>query len=201
MTAHDDLANHIKEDYQKKGKEISDGEANEAARNVVGYFSTLHSIAVRIKKLDRRLKTKPDGFPIEGPHSCIICGRSINETTGWYHKGGQRCLICHKAIIEGVVPPFVLWARDSYYLMWKLKDFGVEAPMARKMVKEGKLKARVILKETGRPYEYIFLKKENPELVACECFNPILKSQKRHQYKWAVRQEYKAKKDAGRLVR
>ena len=194
MTAHDDLAAHIKEEYNKKGKEISDGEASEAARNIVGYFSILHSIAVRIKKLNRRLKTEPDGFPIEGPHSCIICGRSINETTGWYHYGGQRCLICHKAIMEGVVPPFILWAHDSYYPIWKLKRFGVEAPVARKMVKEGKLKARIILKENGRPHEYIFLKKENPELTACERFNPILKSQKRHQYKFAVRLENKTKR-------
>jgi hypothetical protein len=201
MTAHDDLANHIKEDYQKKGRELSDGEANEATDNIVGYFRTLYSISMRIKKLNRRLKTEPDGFSIEGPHSCIICGRSIDETTGWYHKGGQRCLICHKAIIEGVVPPFVLWAHDSYYLMWKLKDFGVEAPVARKMVKEGRLKARVILKDTGRPYEYIFLKKENPELVACEHFNPIWKSHKRHQYKWAVRLDNKAKKRVERPVR
>jgi hypothetical protein len=37
--------------------------------------------------------------------------------------------------------------------------------------------------ENGRPYEYIFLKKENPELVACEKWNPIYKSQKRHRDK------------------
>lgn len=92
------------------------------------------------------------------------------------------------------MPPFILWAHDSYYLMWKLKDFGVEAPMARRMIKEGRLKARVILKDTGRPYEYIFLKKENPELTACNPFNPILKSHKRHQYKWALRREYKEKR-------
>ena len=193
MTAHDDLASHIKEEYQKKGKDLSDSEASEAARNLVGYFSTLHSIAVRIKKLNQRLKTEPDGFPIDSQHSCLICGRSIDEKTGWYHHGGQRCLICHKAIVDGVIPPFVLWARDSYYPMWKLKDFGVEAPTARRMIKEGRLKARIILKETGRPYEYIFLKKENPELAACDRFNPIWKSQKRHQYKWAVRREVKRK--------
>jgi hypothetical protein len=197
MTAHDDLAAHIKEEFRRRGKEISDGESSEAARNLVGYFDILYRIALRIKKLDRRLKTEPDGFPVEGACSCLACGRSIDATNGWYHKGGQRCLICHKAVMEGIVPLFVLRNHDSYYRMWKLKDFGVEAPAARKMVKDGTLKARVILKETGRAHEYIFLKKENPTLQVCERFNPIWKSQKRHQYKWAVRREY-ARKNSSR---
>jgi hypothetical protein len=195
MSALDELAEDIKKKAKEHDKEVSDGEASEAARNVAGFFSVLRDIAIRIKKLNRRLKKEPDGFLIDGPHSCIICGRSIDETTGWYHRGGQRCLICHKAVIKGVVPPFILWAHDSYYSMWKLKDFGVDAPTARRMVKEGRLKARVILKESGRPHEYIFLKKENPELVSCERFSPILKSQKRHQYKWAVRREAKQRQE------
>jgi hypothetical protein len=183
MTAKDELGNLIKKEYEKQGKPISDSEASEAANNLVGYFDILYKISIRIAKLDRRLKSEPAGFPIDGPHSCILCGRSIDQTTGWYHRGGQRCLTCHKAIIGGIVPPFVLWAHDSYFKMWKLKEFGVHSTTARKYVKDGRLKARIIMGENSRPYEYIFLKKENPELVACEKWNPIYKSQKRHRDK------------------
>lgn len=182
-SAKDELAELIQKDYVRKGEPISDADAREAARNLVGFFDTLYKISVRVKKLDRRLKTEPDGFPIESQHSCILCSRSIDASNGWYHHGGQRCLTCHKAIIGGVVPPFVLWARDSYFMTWKLKDFGVHPATARKYVREGRLKARIIMSENGRPYEYIFLKKENPELVACEKWNPIYKSQKRHRDK------------------
>ncbi len=183
MSAKDELAELIKKEYEQKGQSLSDSEAQEAARNLVGYFDILYKISVRIAKLDRRLKTEPDGFPIEGPHTCILCSRSIDASSGWYHHGGQRCLTCHKAIKEGVVPPFVLWAHDSYFKTWKLKDFGVHPATTRKYVREGRLKARIIMGENGRPYEYIFLKKENPELVACEKWNPIYKSQKRHRDK------------------
>lgn len=183
MTADDKLVELIKREYEQKGKALSDSEAQEAARNLVGYFDTLYKIAVRIKKLDRRLKTEPDGFPIESQHSCILCSRSIDATNGWYHHGGQRCLTCHKAITGGVVPPFVLWAHDSYFKTWKLKNFGIHPATARKLVREGRLKARIIMGENGRPYEHIFLKKENPELVACEKWNPVYKSQKRHRDK------------------
>lgn len=183
MPAKDELAELIRKDYERKGQPISDSDAQEAARNLVGYFDLLYKVSIRIARLDRRLKTEPDGFPIDSQHSCILCSRSIDATNGWYHRGGQRCLTCHKAIIGGVVPPFVLWARDSYFMTWKLKDFGVHPATARKMVRKGRLKARIIMGDNGRPYEYIFLKKENPELVACEKWNPIYKSQKRNRDK------------------
>lgn len=182
-SAKDELAELIKERYEQSGKPLSDSEAREATDNLVGYFSLLNKLAYRTIKLERRLKAEPDGFPVEGQYSCLVCDRSIDETTGWYHEGGQRCLPCHKAILRGVLPSFVVWARESYYLPWKLADFGLKGPTVRKMARTGELKARIILGENGKPYEYVFLKKENPVLVSCERYNPAWKSCKRNRDK------------------
>lgn len=196
MTALNELASLIKEDYQRKGEEITDMEADEAARDLVGFFDLLAKLDFENKKLEKRLRTEPDGFAVEGNYSCLVCGHSINETTGWYHRGGQRCVSCHKAIMEGVIPQFVVWAHDSYYHLWSLEKFGVKAPAARKMVKDGRLKARIILGESGRPREYIFLKKENPGLIKYERYNPVRKSYNRHRVKWAAARSREEKNKA-----
>jgi hypothetical protein len=46
--------------------------------------------------------------------------------------------------------------------MWDLKDkFNIHSATARKMVREGKLKARIITDQNGKPTEYVFIKTEN----------------------------------------
>jgi len=50
--------------------------------------------------------------------------------------------------------------------MWKLKDkFGIHSATARKLVREDKLKARIIRDKNNNPYEYVFLAKENEEFL------------------------------------
>jgi hypothetical protein len=183
MAISDESVQEFKEIYEKKnGKEISDAEAREAAENLAGFFNILWECSQREARLERRLKTEPDGFPVEGSFSCLVCGNGINETTGWYHWGGPRCLTCHKAIKDGVVPSFILKHRDSYYRMWKLKySFDIKSQTAKKYIKEGKLHPRLILNENGTVHEYIFLKKENPALV--ERYNPTRKSYDRNRAK------------------
>ncbi|MFZ2886762.1 MAG: hypothetical protein WA021_03010 [Minisyncoccia bacterium] len=183
MEASDELAILLKKESEQRGEPMSDAEAVEAAANLTGFFKLLAELAWKDAKKKARLRKEPVGFAVDGHYSCLVCGNSIDETTGWYHHGGQRCLLCHKAILEGVIPLFVLHDHDSYYKMWKLKDFGVHSATARKMIKDGRLKARIVLNEQGKPHEYIFLKKENPELAACEKWNPIYKSQKRNRDK------------------
>ena len=187
MAISDENVQEFKEIYKEKnGKEISDAEAREAAENLAGFFNILWECSQREARLERRLKTDPDGFPVEGCFSCLVCGNGINEVTGWYHWGGPRCLICHKAIKDGVVPSFILKHRDSYYSMWKLKySFDIKSQTAKKYIKEGKLHPRLILNENGTVHEYIFLKKENPALV--ERFNPARKSYDRNRAKVAAK--------------
>ena len=66
--------------------------------------------------------------------------------------------------------------------MWHLKDkFGISTATAKKHIKEGKLKAREVLNDNGTVHEYVFLKKENPELI--ERYSPERKSYDRHRRK------------------
>jgi len=54
---------------------------------------------------------------------------------------------------------------------------------ARKLIREGSLKARIILNREGKPYEYIFLKKENTHLVDPDRYSSSRKSYERYRNK------------------
>jgi len=50
--------------------------------------------------------------------------------------------------------------------MWQLKDkFGFHYQTVKKMIRLGELKARIILNENKEPYFYVFLKKENINIL------------------------------------
>jgi hypothetical protein len=190
MEFSEDLVKRAKAEFRgPDGKEMSDDEAREALRNLAGYVELVWKAAQRQARLERRLRKEPEGFPVEGHYSCLICGSGIDETTGWYHWGGQRCLLCHRAITTGVIPAYVVRGRDSYYAMWALKSkFNIHPQTARKLVRLGELKARIILDDTGKTHEYIFLKRENPHLADPERYSPGRKSYNRHRDKVSKRQ-------------
>jgi len=173
----------FKEIFEKEsGKELNQTEASEAAHNLVNFFDLLYQISLREVKLKRRLKKEPDGFPVDGQYSCLVCGCIIDAATGWYDKWGQKCLNCTKAVKDGVIPTFVCHDHDSYYKSWELKDkFKIHPQTARKLVRQGELKARIVTTDAGKPYEYIFLKKENPHLICS--YPPERKSYNRHRDK------------------
>lgn len=183
MQISDKMVEEFKEIYRKKeGMELEDSEAREAARGLLGLAELLYDMAAKDAQKKQRLKTEPDGFPVDGNYTCLLCGTSINPQTGWYHYDGPRCLLCHKAVQSGAIPSFVLKNRDSYFSTWKLADaFNVRTVTIRKMVRNGELKARTILNDNGKVHEYIFLKKENPDLI--EHCNPVRKSYDRHRDK------------------
>lgn len=185
----DETILEYKDIYKKEhGEELSDAEAQDQASRLAGLFDLLFKHAQEDARKKSRLKQEPDGFPVDSSYSCMVCGNSITPETGWYHWDGPRCLICHKAILSGVIPTFVLKNRDSYFKEWRLADaFKVRTVTIRKMVREGKLKAREILNENGKVHEYIFLKKENPDLV--ERYSPERKSWDRNRKKRADKWE------------
>ncbi len=177
-----DLREKCKAEFKKDGKEYTDAEADEAISHLAGFFDLMFDCAKEDARKKARLKKEPGGFAVEGNYSCLICGNGINQENGWYDWYGHTCLICRKAIKEGVIPTFVCRDHDSYFPMWRLtRDLNVKTPTIKKFIKEGKLKARIILGETGRPQTYIFLKKENPNLH--EQNNPARKSWQRNRDK------------------
>lgn len=182
MGASDKLIESMKDMARESGKEYTDDEAREAADNLTGFFELLWEGATRDAQKKKRLRKEPDGFLVDGQYSCTVCGNTINPETGWYDKYGQKCQLCQKAVKDGVIPTYVCINRDSYFPMYTLtSDLKVRSVTIQKFVRQGKLKARIILNNEGKPYHYIFLKKENPNLILQN--NPIRKSYDRNRDK------------------
>ena len=182
----------FKEIFKKEnGVEMEDGEAREAARNLVGLFEILWEMSKKDAQRQRRLKKEPGGFPVDGSYSCLVCGNGINETTGWYDWYGQTCLLCRDAIRSGAVPAFICKERDSYYATWAVKSkFNLKHHALKKHIAAGTLKPRMIM-NGDKVHEYISLKKETSALV--ERFNPVWKSHQRNRAKVAKKWGREAK--------
>ncbi len=190
----DKLAEELKKTAKEKGKEITDEEARDGANNLVGFFELMWECSKKDAIKKKRLEKEPEGFPVDGNYSCLVCGNSINETTGWYDWYGQTCLLCHKAVKDGIIPTFIFENRNSYFTMWGLDySFKIKHMTAKKYIREGKLIPRTILNNEGKPYTYIFLKKENPGFV--EKYNPSRKSYDRNRKKTLDAWERKTKKE------
>lgn len=150
--------------YKKEyGKDLSYDEAYDAATRLVGLADILFDMYVKDKKRKMRLKQEPKGFSLDGDgYTCGICGYSVSGSEMWYDKHGQKCIVCQKAIDKKIIPGSLCEDRDSFYKTWELKsDFNIHGATARKMVREGKLKARIIPNEDGSVREHIFIIKEN----------------------------------------
>jgi len=189
----------FKEIFKKEyGKEFTDAEAYEAAHNLLGFYDTLYQIHKKEVQRKYRLRKEPQGFNLtDGIYECSICRQQQPEGQIWYDKWGITCTTCRKAVQTGAVPQFVCTNRSSWYPMWQLEDkFGIKWQRARKMVREGKLKAKIVPAENGKPHEYIFLKKENSELVDPDRNNPCRKSYDRNKNKIAKVKTKEARKKA-----
>lgn len=155
--------------YEKEyGKKLPRKEAAESAYNLINFFKVLYDCDRREHQLKEKLKKSPKGFYIEEgeTYNCLVCDRYITGKEGWYDKYGNKCLICQNALDKKVIPGYICHDRDSRYKMWELKDkFGIHSATARKLVREGKLKARIIRDKNNNPYEYVFLMKENKEFL------------------------------------
>ena len=183
MTVSKERVEEFKEIYKKEhGKELSDQEAQEAADNLVGLFKLLWDCSMKDAERKRRLKKEPKGFPVDNHYNCIVCYRTIDPQTGWYDHNNQKCLSCQKAVEGGALPSYVCHHRKSFFLTWELKSsFNIHPQTARKLVRQGRLVARIVKNEHGGDQEYIFLKKENPSLI--ERYNPTRKSYDRNRHK------------------
>lgn len=176
----------FREIYRKEnGQELTDAEASDAAYRLYGFAELALEVAKRDIQRKRQLQKEPGGFHItDGTYNCMVCGVPVTGDQSWYDRYGVKCLLCQRAVNKGIIPGFVCTARDSHYGMWELKSkFNIISATARKLIRQGKLHARVVLTNDGKPYEYIFLKKENPQLISR--YSPERKSYDRHRDKEA----------------
>ncbi|PIR83682.1 hypothetical protein COU18_03320 [Candidatus Kaiserbacteria bacterium CG10_big_fil_rev_8_21_14_0_10_51_14] len=184
MKTLEDMAAEIKEISRRTGKEMSDEEANEAAFTMNGLAELAVKIGMRYARMKGRLRKEPRGFLMEHGASCTVCHSGFEAGKGWYDKYEQKCLLCQKALNEGVIPAYVCVNENSFYSMYDLNSkFKVKTQRVKKLIKEKWFKARVILDDSGREHHYVFLKSENPQLAQAERFNPVWKSMGRHSRK------------------
>jgi len=128
----------------------------------------MYELQIEEEKKKEKLKKFPKGFPYNdgGTYTCPVCGTRMKDETVWYDKCGQKCINCQHNLNKKVIPQSVLKKRDSWYALWELESkFGIKHMRAKKMVREGILKARILKNKSGQEYMYLFLKKENPTLA------------------------------------
>lgn len=152
---------------KKSGKEVTWGEAEEGARNLVGLYEVLLKCHWEEQKWKKRLETEPKGFKLSGNgRNCAVCGHSTTEETNWYDKWGIKCLTCQSAIDKKLIPGSIARSRDKRYSPYELEDrFGIKTATQRKWVKEGILKARIVPTTNDRVHYYIFLVKDNKDFL------------------------------------
>ncbi|MBU4536512.1 hypothetical protein KJ603_00545 [Patescibacteria group bacterium] len=168
MQLSDKQIQEFKDIFEKKsGKEVSWEDASEGAHNLIGFFELLHKGWLKEEKRKRKLKEFPKGFHLEGKgYTCFICGNSISDEETWYDKYGIKCHICQKAVDRKIIPASVAKNKDSWYSPYDLNDrFGIDRHGMRRWIKKGLLNARIVPNETGRLYKYLFLIKDNKEML------------------------------------
>jgi hypothetical protein len=198
------LIDEMKSLAKEKDQDITDGEAELMLNNLAGFYSLLWDISKREAVWEKKLKSHPKGFPVEGPFTCRICNTAINESNGWYDNYGKKCLLCQKALDDGVIPSFIFINDDSFFRMWQLNSyFGLKYQTVKKMIRLGEVTAREILGDDGKVYEYIFLKKENPQFI--RRYNSVRKSYDRNREKahrkWAKEKKQQLITQFGKRVK
>lgn len=151
----------MKENYDT---DLTDAEAMDQAQRLVGYVELALEVAMREERNKQKLLECPAGFSFMdgGIYSCPLCKTSMKDTQLWYDQYGMKCLNCQKALDTAVIPPDVFMDEDSFYSMHHIQYyFGLHSARIRKLIRDGVLQARIILNESNKPHEHIFLVKEN----------------------------------------
>ncbi len=123
-------------------------------------------MALDEKQREERLKSEPMGyaFPAER-RTCHLCGQTCSDQDMWYDKWGMKCLDCQYALNKKIIPGYVFKDYDNKQhitastLSWRFK---IHSATIRKLVRQGKLKARIIPGNRTM----IFLVKENQEFLS-----------------------------------
>jgi hypothetical protein len=152
---------------EEKGMEVSWEEATECANNLTNFAEVLFDCYVRDQKRKRKLKENPKGFHLEGiGYTCFICRDSISNEQTWYDKYGIKCLTCQKAIDKKIIHATVAKNKDSWYSKYDLEScFNIDRHVLNKFVKQGILKPRTVINESGRIHVQIFLIKDNKDTL------------------------------------
>jgi len=157
----------FKDIYEKENKkEITWAEASECAHTLLNFAELMLESWMKEEDRKRLLKDSPKGYHLtDGTYTCRICQTNVTGDDSWYDKNGIKCMTCQNAVNKKVIPVSAVKNKDSWYSMWELDYYlGIRSITARKLIRENKLKPRIILNQDCKPYCYIFLLKENASL-------------------------------------
>lgn len=153
----------FKEEYNHEFE--SDEEAWDQASRLIDFFEILYEGAIEDMKRKKRLEKEPRGFQMEDKgYTCCVCYRTTFGLSPWYDKYGIKCKYCQKAVEGGVIPKRAIRNRDWYDSYDLQSKFGLHSATQRKMVREGKLKARQVENGEGSNWYTLYIKSENQDL-------------------------------------
>lgn len=143
----------------------TDEEYRQLQRDMYGLVDLIFDEWKFKKSLEHRLEREPEGFAFEGNgRGCHICTGGTQQM--WYDKYGIRCMNCLDAYKKKILPAYVLtkegknrFVTDSD-LEYKYK---IKRRIIIKLVKDGKLKARVVEQGKYQP-RYYFLLSQNKNI-------------------------------------
>ncbi len=155
--------------YEKKfGKRLSREEAYSQASRLVNLVRLLYDCEMTERHWQAKLVDYPKGYHLEDgkTYNCLICHANIQGQATWYDKNGIKCLLCQKALNMKIIPALVCRDRESWYSLHDFEYyFNIKAPSIKRLVRENKLKARVVQGESNKPYFYLFLIKDNTAIL------------------------------------
>lgn len=168
MQFSDKLVQEMKDLSKRKGgKEMSDGEANEALNNLAGLAEIFIECAEEEHQRKEKLKESPEGFILEGiGRNCAICGNSSTAEGSWYDEYGIKCLICQDAIKRKEIPPSLAKSQENRYSKYELESyFNLSGPTLREWIEKGIINARTITRDGKKIYTQLFLIKDNKDFL------------------------------------
>src|SRR3569833_2735332 len=149
--------------YKKHGTELSE----EQAEKVLDFMYKMAPIALshakRQIRRDNKLKLYPKGYSLSGKgFTCWLCHHG-GDGKMWYERFGLKCMLCQRAVDQGIVPGEITQDDTLFYSEFDLGHyFNLKGKALREWIKKGLLKPRTITREDGKGKHYqVFLMSEH----------------------------------------
>lgn len=148
------------------GREFTWDEAHQAMRDIMTIVELSLKTAQKEFDLQKKLKKSPKGFHLDERVTCLICGSICEGGNTWFDKYGLKCAICQQAINSKIIPGSIALKKDSWYSKFELEMyFNIGKADLNRFIKTRVLQPRIILGKSKKPHFYLFLLKDNKEVL------------------------------------
>lgn len=149
------------------GRKFTWEEATDAAYRLTGYAELAFKCWQEDERRKRKLEEFPKGFKLDGVgYTCFICGSGTLAGENWYDKYGIKCLICQGAVDRKEIPGSLAKNKETWYSQFEIeRAFNVKGAALRRWIKDRVLKARTVTYDGKGVHMYLFLIKDNQEML------------------------------------